>query len=136
MARHLRPGDIEVIVRLLDGWKEPLTWSDLCDACLRAVGMKPSRQTLAKNMVVKSAFDTAKERIRKGVDLPAAPSSLKVAAERISRLEVEVKRLQELNRRLYQRFIVWQYNAYARGMTDRELDRELPAIDREPSDHM
>lgn len=34
----------------------------------------------------------------------------------------------------YGQFVVWQYNAYAHGLSDRELSKALPVIDRGQTD--
>jgi hypothetical protein len=125
---------MDVIVGLLDGWNGPLTWDLLCAACERSIGTKPARQTLAKSHEIKIAFNVSKKRISKADSHLPVPGNLKMAAERIVRLEAEVRRLEESNQLLLQRFVVWQYNAYTFGMTDRELDSDLPAIDRDSTD--
>lgn len=134
MGKHLRPADVDVIVGLLDGWKGLLTWDLLCAACERSIGTKPARQTLAKSHAIKIAFNVSKRRISEGGSHLSIPGNLKIAAERITRLEAELRRLEESNQLLLQRFVIWQYNAYTFGMTDHELDSALPAIDRDSTD--
>lgn len=58
------------------------------------------------------AYDACKTRLKENV--PAcAPPSMRVAIERINRLEQENERLKRENAGLLQQFVVWQYNAYA-----------------------
>ncbi|MGO4307333.1 hypothetical protein [Cupriavidus sp. RAF12] len=131
MGRHLRDADILQIVELLDGWKDGLTWEALSEASLRVVGMSPTRQTLSRIVRIQDAFALAKARIKSGGgEAGKAPHSIRLAADRIKRLENENARLKQENSALLQQFLVWQYNAHVRGMSQEELDRPLPLVDR------
>lgn len=55
---------------------------------------------------------------------------MRVAIERIARLERENERLKRENMELLQQYVVWQYNASIHGLNDRELNKALPGIDR------
>lgn len=134
MAKHLTDTDIGRIVEMLDGWTEKLAWDALCDACLPIIGSKPARQTLMKFTRIKNAFTAAKKRIKEGSPQIPAPPSMRVAIERIARLERENERLKRENIELLQQFVVWQYNAHIHGLSDRELNKALPRIDRGQTD--
>lgn len=129
MARHLRDQDIERIVRLLDGWNKALTWEALCAACRPAVGKDPSRQTLFRSIRIREAYKASKERQRQAPQERKAPGTLKIAIDRIARLTAENERLERENRRLLEQFVIWQYNAHVRGMSQVELNRPLPPVD-------
>ncbi len=131
MGRHLRDIDILRLVELLDGWKGALTWDALSEASLRAIGLSPTRQTLSRIVRVQDAFAAAKARIKAGEgEDRKVPHSIKLAADRIARLENENARLSRENAALLEQFVVWQYNAYVKGMTQAELNRPLPKVDR------
>lgn len=131
MGRHLRDTDILKLVELLDGWKGALTWDALGEASLRAIGISPTRQTLSRIVRIQDAFAAAKARIREGGgEERKLPHSIKLAADRIARLENENARLSRENAALLEQFVVWQYNAYVKGMTQAELSRPLPKVDR------
>ncbi len=55
---------------------------------------------------------------------------MRVAIERINRLERENERLKHENTQLLQQFVVWQYNSYAHGLDNHKLNKALPSIDR------
>lgn len=55
---------------------------------------------------------------------------MRVAIERIARLERENERLKRENTELLQHYVVWQYNAHIHGLSERELNKALPGIDR------
>ncbi len=130
LAKHLTDKDIERIVGLLDGWKDKLTWEALCDACFPIIGTKPARQTLLKFTRITKAFKACKDRIKEDVPEFRAPPSIRVAIERITRLERENERLKRENIELLEQFVVWQYNAHIHGLSDCNLNRALPGIDR------
>jgi hypothetical protein len=93
-SRHITDKDIEVIIELLDGWDGSLTWEALCAACVKAIGFKPTRQTLHKFSRVAGAYRLAKEREKNDVKDLKIPATLAVAAQRIERLTREVERLE------------------------------------------
>ncbi|HSW48404.1 MAG TPA: hypothetical protein VLG67_04990, partial [Candidatus Saccharimonadales bacterium] len=129
LAKHLTDKDIERVVEILDGWRDKLTWEALCDACAPVIGKKPVRQTLLKFSRITMAYDACKTRLKEDAPIRTLPS-MRVAVERINRLEQENERLKCENARLLQQFIVWQYNAYAHGLGNHQLNKALPSIDR------
>lgn len=131
MAKHLTDKDVEQIIGILDGWRDKLSWEALCDACLPIIGTKPARQTLIKFVRITSAFSACKKRLKEDVPELRTPPSMRVAIERIARLERENERLKRENSELLQQYVVWQYNAHIHGLSDRDLNKKaLPGIDR------
>ncbi|MDE2420850.1 MAG: hypothetical protein KGO49_06685 [Gammaproteobacteria bacterium] len=130
MAKHLTDRDIEHIVKLLDGWQDKLTWDVLCEACAPVIGTHPVRQTLMKITRVKDAFDACKKRLSGEMAEIAPLPSMKIAIERISRLERENERLKRENNKLLEQFAVWQYNAHNKRLNNHDLNKALPTIDR------
>ncbi len=133
-SRHLTDKDIEVIIELLDGWDGSLTWEALCAACVKAIGFKPTRQTLHNFSRVAGAYRLAKEREKNDVKDLKIPATLAVAAQRIERLTREVERLERENVALLEQFVVWQYNAYTHGISREKLNKGLLQIDRGQTD--
>lgn len=136
-ARNLNDRDIAAITSLLDGWVDPLTWEALIDEVERRFRVRYTRQALHKHVRISDAFRLRKEALRGdgGAPVPRVTSpELQTALERIARLEAENQRLEAENRRLLEQFLVWAYNANARGVTEEVLGRPLPAINRGRSD--
>lgn len=134
MAKHLTARDIELLVGLIDGWNDKLTWDALCDEAASLIGTKPTRQTLNAHPAVKSAFSDKKTQLKTGLKPTKRPQSLAIAEQRINRLESENQRLKAENDRLLERFIRWQYNAQKRGLSHAVLDEPLPKIDRDSAE--
>jgi hypothetical protein len=137
LVKHITDKDVERIVGILDGWRDDkLSWETLCDSCLPLIGSKPARQTLLKFIRIKNAFNACKKRLKEDVPELRAPPSMRVAIERerIARLGRENERLKRENTELLQQFVVWQYNAHIHGISDRELNKALPGIDRGQTD--
>ena len=130
MGKHLSDRDIDKVVGVLDGWRDELTWESLCAACHNVIGTTPVRQTLYRIERIRQAYLVAKERIRNGAEDLPIPASLRIAAERIARLESENQRLKREQAALLHQFVVWQYNAHVKGLTNVDLNRALPTIDR------
>ena len=51
--------------------------------------------------------------------------------KQVKNLKAQVQRLEEINERYKQQFIVWQYNAYMHGMTQVTLNKPLIAVNRQ-----
>jgi hypothetical protein len=129
MARHLTDEDVKNIVSLLDGWgsESKLTWDNLCELVFKRYKISSTRQTIQKPVRIKKAFKDRKEVLKSGQEKRKVPPSLSIAAKRIEKLENENARLQSEQDALLAQFVVWQYNAYANGMTVEEINRAMPA---------
>lgn len=130
MAKHLSDRDIQRIVELLDGWRGKLTWEALSAACKPIIGTAPARQTLYRCARVADSYQLARARLKEKPKPAKALPTVQVALDRIARLTAENERLQMENSRLLEQFVVWQYNAYVRGMTSAQLNAPLPSVDR------
>jgi predicted RNase H-like nuclease (RuvC/YqgF family) len=133
LAKHLKDEDVERVVELLDGWSQKLTWEALCDACVAVISTRPTRQTLAKYSRIKNAYAECKARQKTGRRQTEGASDLKSAIQRIERLQNENERLARENRELLEQFVIWQYNAHVKGLTDFDLNKPMPSIDRSPT---
>lgn len=135
MAKHLTKTDVEAIINIIHGWKdEKLTWEDICQSASEVVGKKPTRQSLNANALIKEAYEVKKSGLKIHGPRIATPSSLKIAAERIAKQQSEIDSLKAKNSALLEQFVMWQYNAYGRGMKEHDLNKPLPRIDRERTD--
>lgn len=128
MGKHLTDQDIEDVVRLLDGWTDKLTWPALCKACKPVIGTAPTRQTLMKFDRVVTAFRLRKGLRRGAEEQLTSPISFPVIAyqKRLIRLRQENERLIKENQQLLHQFVIWQYNAYARGLAEVDLNYPMP----------
>lgn len=132
MAKHLKQADIDAIVNVIRGWPtDKLTWESICEASAKVIGQAPTRQTLNAHAAIKDAYSAKKRGLKVQGPKTAMPSSLAVAAQRISRLQTENDELKLKNDRLLEQFVRWQYNAYKHGLKEHQLNAELPRIDRE-----
>lgn len=132
MAKHLTENDIEAILNIIDGWdSEKLTWEKICEKSAGVVGKKPTRQSLNAHDSIKTAYLAKKKGIKvHGIRKPLSANQ-QIASDRIKNLESKIERLKMENNNLLEKFIKWQYNAYKAGMTEAQLNRELPDIDRD-----
>ncbi|HNP64291.1 MAG TPA: hypothetical protein PKH39_10185 [Woeseiaceae bacterium] len=132
MGKRLSRRNIDAIVHMIDNWSgEKLTWRDICEGCHEIVGVVPTRQSLSSHKRIKEAYGNKKRLLFDSPGERPLPSSLRYASNRIDLLETKVNRLEEENRQLLQQFAVWQYNAYKHGLTEWQLNEELPKIDRD-----
>jgi len=132
MAKHITDQDIEKIVSLIDQWDDEVkfTWESLCALAVKRYSIAATRQTLQGYSRIKSAFNDKKVDMRaNGQRKAKIPPSLNIAAKRIATLEAENNRLKKEQERLLGQFVVWQYNAYAHGVTMDQMNRPLPKKD-------
>ncbi len=135
MAKHLRPTDIKTIVDIIRGWStDKITWEDICKAAGDVVGATPTRQTLNAHAAIKEAYSARRKGLKLHSSRSAIPSSLAVAAQRITRLQAENDELKQKNNALLEKFVKWQYNSYKHGIKEHQLNEDLPRIDRERTD--
>ena len=135
LAKHLTKRDVESILNIIEGWdNSKLTWDGICDSAASVVGKKPTRQSLNANIVIREAYKKKKKGLKIHGPRIATPSSLKVAAARISKQQSEVDTLKAKNMALLEQFVKWQYNAYKYGMKEHQLNESMPRIDRERTD--
>jgi hypothetical protein len=135
MAKHLTEDDVEKVVGLLDAWDGKLTWDRLVEESGAEIGHKTTRQTLTSFERIYDAFTFKKKGGRGSAkwapDNVPKPQSLKIATERIIKLTNENERLKREAEGLMEQFVIWQYNAHIHKLTEEQLNKPLPAIDRE-----
>lgn len=128
MARHLTDDDVDRIIALINTWQYGLKWDSLVKACDDSLGIKTTRQALNRKDRIKEAFQRRKQSLKLDLsDTTAArPNDINTAHERIERLMKKIQRLEAENQALKEKFLVWQYNAEQRGMTEESLNRPIP----------
>lgn len=132
MAKHLSDKNIQDIIALLDGWRDPLTWQALQDAVTVITGQAYTRQALHSHERIRIAFGIRKSLQKTNPSSPQGSSEeMRAMQERITRLEGERARLSAENESLLCQFAVWAYNASIHGMTKEALNRPLPSTDRD-----
>ena len=134
----LSPGDIDHIVTLLTSWRGKLTWELLVDKVAAVLGRSYTRQALNAHDGIKRAFDLAKKRAREGKHADPMPPhvspELAAALDRVEALKAEVALLKQERNGFLETFATWLYNARNRGLSERDLNEPLPAVERHRSD--
>lgn len=137
--RRLSEKEIQQIVGLLTAWRGKLSWKLLLGRVEALLGRPFTRQGLDKNETISIAFQQAKDRIRSRPKRTAAvesdsPPELALVQRRIDSLVAEVEVLKAERDRLLERFATWLYNARSRGVSEFDLNRKLPDVERESSE--
>ncbi|MBA5239167.1 hypothetical protein H2Y54_21870 [Pectobacterium aroidearum] len=129
MAKHINGYHEKKIVDLINTWPidNKLTWDILCDKLIGVIGKRPSRQSLSSHVRIAESFNVKKAIIKSGEVYTVKPANLKVASQRIRRLEAENEALKALNFRYLEQFEIWIYNAHLKKITLEELNNPLPA---------
>lgn len=125
--------EIDLIVDKIRTWPgETINWGDLCASLKDILGRRPSRQGLSQHEAIQVAFTARKKHLRiQPKQASPMPSSLAVAARRIARLLAEKQELVQQIEQLRERFRTWQYNAHVKDLTEADLDKALPIIDKD-----
>lgn len=133
MAKHITGYDEKRITNVINNWNkdEKLTWEALCDKLVKIIGKRPSRQSLSNHVKVADCFNSKKKILKLGVTEASVvkPANLKIACQRIKRLETENEALIALNNRYLEQFKIWIYNAHLNQITVEDLNRPLPVKD-------
>jgi len=131
MAKHLNPREIRVIVECIRRWPDAkITWEAICAEADQLLGRRPARQTLCLQDEIMAAYQAKREGLQRHGRRASMPSSLAIAARRLARLQSELDELKAFNQTLLTRFIRWEYNAYKHGLSNVQLDADLPRINR------
>lgn len=127
MAKHLSRLDEKNIIHVINIWphNQKLTWEALCDEVTLIIGKRPTRQSLSNHSLIAEVFNAKKVKIKRGDKEIVKPANLKIAAQRIKRLQAEVESLTKINNKLSEQFVVWQYNALLHQVTREQLERPL-----------
>jgi lipoate-protein ligase A len=131
--------DIAKICEIIDGWPrdKKLSWNSLLDVIELHMHNRWSRQALDRHERISQAFQLKKKSLR---NLPPPkpeakdiPDDIRKLMEVINWLESKCQRLEEEIRALLEQFARWAYNAHAAGLTEEQLNKAIPAVDRRPS---
>ena len=134
-TRKLTETDVASIVTLVEGWSgKRITWPALCERVAASVGQSWTRQALEKHPSIKEAYQRVRDGNRKpGRKRSTDPTDV-ILMRRVEHLTEEVEKLRNQLSAYEERFVRYEYNAAARGLTPQQLGAPLPAIDRGRSD--
>ena len=119
------------IMRVLDRWEDKLTWPLFCDRVAQVLQVKAvSRHTLMGYESIQHRFRVRQQELRDGAGQTPRDYALDAANKRILDLEAQVRRLEDTNLLLLQKFERWQYNAYAHNLRIEQLEAPLPENNR------
>ena len=130
--KNLDDHTVSAIVEVLDGWSGHLTWEALIAKVTARLKLTYTRQALHRHERIRLAF-TLRKNVKSTDDhAPDSdePPELRLALDRIARLEAENIRLTAENHGLLEQFARWAYNAHARNVSQEVLNTPLPRIDR------
>ncbi|PWC27410.1 hypothetical protein [Teichococcus aestuarii] len=135
---RLTDGDVQTIRALLEVWEGPLTWELLMGRVALVLGRSYSRQALDGHEAIKAAYQARKRRnrairesLRKGkVATDEVPPEFAAALRRAEAAELRVQALEQIIERYRGKFVCWLYNARNFGMTEEQLNAQLPRTDQ------
>lgn len=135
-APDLTSETIELVLDVLDGWTERLTWALLIARVKEKTGHEYSRFTFAEYPRIADAF-TIKKRYISGRPAPGPGTprdrQVRAALEKAERYRQKAERLQGENEALIEQFVTWLTNAERYGVTIEKLNAPLPLPNRERS---
>jgi len=87
---------------------------------------------LANYPDIQKAFSKRKQKIKEQeAAIPEKNVTIDYLKKQVNNLKAQVQRLEEINDRYKKTFIIWQYNAYMKGMTENDLNKPLVAVNRQ-----
>lgn len=119
--------EIKKIITIIETWnKSSFNWKLLCLACKPVLGRVPTRQGLSKHSEIASAYLIRKRSKSVTQVSIKLPSSLAIAAKRISGLEIENSILKEENANLLLTIKRMHENAFRNNILPSVLEEEIP----------
>ena len=101
-------------MRVLDRWEGRLTWPLFCAQVAKILHVgSVSRHTLLRYEGINHRFKVRQRELQEAADQEPRDYTLEAANKRIRDLEAHVRRLEDTNNLLLEKFQRWQYNAYA-----------------------
>lgn len=125
--------NLEDIIMLIKTWEGKLTWKLLCSKVSELLNIKSiERQSLSNYPDIQKAFSQQKQKMKEDAKKEPVPNiTMDYLLKQVNNLKAQVQRLEEINERYKQQFIIWQYNAYMHGMTQDTLNKPLIAVNRQ-----
>lgn len=125
--------NLEDILLLINTWDSKLTWDLLCHKVAELLNVRSiERQSLANYPDIQKAFSKRKQKIKEQeAAIPEKNVTIDYLKKQVNNLKAQVQRLEEINDRYKKTFIIWQYNAYMKGMTENDLNKPLVAVNRQ-----
>lgn len=135
MARaRLTTDEIEQIIELLTSWRGELSWSLLLERVVAVLRRPFTRQGLAKQQSIQTAYQQAKDRIRTGKTAYSERlPEIQLMKNTIDSLRAKIAVMEAERGRYEEKFVTWLYNARSRGISEVDLNRRLPEVDRNRS---
>ena len=132
---NLTDSDVGAIIKIITTWgqDEKLSWENLINAVKQRLNKTWSRQALDRHESISEAFKMKKAKLRAQPLVPEYDNlspEVRMAMERIAELEFDNERLSKEIMAYQEKFTVWAYNAHAKGMTEFDLSRPLPRVNR------
>ena len=102
--------NLEDIIMLIKTWEGKLTWNLLCYKVSGLLNIKSiERQSLANYPDIQKAFSQQKQKIKEDAKKEPVPNvTMDYLLKQVNNLRAQVQRLEEINERYKQQFIVWQ----------------------------
>lgn len=129
-GRNLSDCAIDDIVKIVDGMSGRITWELLLEEIERRLYVRYTRQALYRHDRIRNAVQATRRGAATGKGRAGKSKELLVVLQRLDRIEAENVRLSDENQRLLEQFARWAYNAFTKGISQLELDRPLPSINR------
>lgn len=125
--------NLEEILLLINTWDSKLTWDLLCHKVAELLNVRSiERQSLANYPDIQKAFSKRKQKIKEQeAAIPEKNVTIDYLKKQVNNLKAQVQRLEGINDRYKKTFIIWQYNAYMKGMTENDLNKPLVAVNRQ-----
>lgn len=126
---------IEVIEHILDSWTGKLTWDLLIAAIKASIATEYTRQALLNHERIAEAFSLRKTSLAKEHGRPE-PKDARTQGllKTIETLKIQNARLDNECKGYRAKFIRWTQNALTKGMTEEQLDADLPPVARKATE--
>lgn len=126
-APRLTKERIDIALKLLDGWTGKLTWSRFLAMLEVDIGHKYTKAALLRHTQFKNSWDTRRwENNSDTREHTTINHGLKTSLQKIEKLEATIKRLENENCLLIEKFVIWSTNASNKGITIEELNKPIP----------
>ena len=122
---------VKQVCEIIRSWpRAPMTWDSIVAIVAQQQKGGWTRQALSGNPTIADAYARRKDELRKGKTRPSRDPAIDVLQRQVKDLKAEVEGLRAKLSEYEARFVAMIRNASVRGITQEELERALPSIDR------
>lgn len=128
-GKKLTPERVKQIIQIIENLVGVVSWQRVVESIERTLLIHYTRQGLASHQAIRGAYRAAVQRSEREATNGTTTRRARRDA-RVDRYKADNDRLSRENQRLMNMHITWLYNAYLHGLSEEQLNKPIPPVNR------